>query len=273
MAEIVGVRFRKSCKIYHFVSSEEALKLGDEVVVETASGVDLGRVVVFINSESIGEASSSLKQVLRLATADDKETDLSLRAKETEAMIEAAKVIAAHKMAMKLIAAEYNLDATHLTIFFSADGRVDFRELVRDLSRNLKVRVELRQIGPRDESKMLGGFGRCGREHCCATFLDDFSPVSIKMAKVQDLPLNPAKISGVCGRLLCCLGYECEQYRVLKEKMPRVGQSVMTDSGQGVVVGQNTLEETVLVEIESGARLTYPVSKVKLADMRREEPR
>jgi cell fate regulator YaaT (PSP1 superfamily) len=143
---------------------------------------------------------------------------------------------------------------------------------VRELSHTLKVRVELRQVGPRDETKLLGGFGRCGREHCCATFLDEFSPVSIKMAKVQDLPLNPMKISGVCGRLLCCLGYECEQYRAIKERMPREGQRVMTEAGPAVVVGLNTLEENVLVEYETGVRLEIPAAKIKLIEYRPPEP-
>lgn len=173
---------------------------------------------------------------------------------------------------MKLISAEYSLDLSHLTIYFSAESRVDFRELVRELSRALKVRVELRQIGPRDEAKLLGGYGRCGHELCCARFLTEFSPVSIKMAKVQDLPLNPMKISGVCGRLLCCLGYECEQYRQIKERMPKEGQRVMTEAGPATVVGSNALEEKVLVEYETGARLEVPVSKIRLVETLRPAP-
>ncbi len=273
MAEIVGVRFRKSGKIYHFDPAGIALKLGDNVVVETTNGLGLGRAVVFTTTETAGELAGPLKPVVRLATPEDIERAGRLCGKEAEALKEAGRLVSTLALPMKLISAEYNLDASHLTIFFSAEGRIDFRELVRDLSHNLKVRVELRQVGPRDETKLLGGFGRCGREHCCAAFLDEFSPVSIKMAKVQDLPLNPMKISGVCGRLLCCLGYECEQYRAIKEKMPREGQHVMTESGPALVVGHNTLEEKVLVEYETGVRLEVLAAKVKVMENRPVEPR
>lgn len=263
MAEIVGVRFRKSGRIYHFDPAGMALKLGDNVVVETSNGLGLGRAVVFTTTEAAGELADPLKPVVRLAAPEDIQRASRLCGKEAEALDETGKLVAKLGLPMKLISAEYNLDASHLTVFFSAEGRVDFRELVRELSHNLKVRVELRQVGPRDETKLLGGFGRCGREHCCATFLDEFFPVSIKMAKVQDLPLNPMKISGVCGRLLCCLGYECEQYRAIKEKMPREGQRVMTEAGPAVVVGHNTLEENILVEYETGVRLEVPAARVK----------
>jgi cell fate regulator YaaT (PSP1 superfamily) len=273
MAEIVGIRFRKSGKIYHFDPAGMALKLGDNVVVETANGLGLGRAVIFTTTEAAGELSGPLKPVVRLAAPEDIDRASRLCGKEGDALKETERLVASLGLPMKLISAEYNLDASHLTIFFSAEGRIDFRELVRDLSHNLKVRVELRQVGPRDETKLLGGFGRCGREHCCATFLDEFSPVSIKMAKIQDLPLNPMKISGVCGRLLCCLGYECEQYRAIKEKMPREGQHVMTEAGPAVVVGHNTLEEKVLVEYETGVRLEVPAAKVKILENKPGEPR
>jgi cell fate regulator YaaT (PSP1 superfamily) len=273
MSEIIGVRFRKSGRIYHFDPVGTELKLGDNVVVETASGLGLGRAVVFTTTEATGELAGSLKPVVRLATPEDIDRASRLCNKEKEALGETSRLVAKLALPMKLISAEYNLDSSHLTIFFSAEGRVDFRELVREISHNLKVRVELHQIGPRDETKLLGGFGRCGREHCCATFLDEFFPVSIKMAKVQDLPLNPMKISGVCGRLLCCLGYECEQYRAIKERMPREGQRVMTEAGPAVVVGHNTLEENVLVEYETGVRLEIPAAKAKLMENRPVEPR
>ncbi|MCL2679629.1 MAG: stage 0 sporulation family protein [Dehalococcoidia bacterium] len=266
MSEIVGVRFRRSGKIYHFDPAGAALKLGDSVVVETANGLELGRAVVFTTTESVAELSGPLKPVVRLATPEDIQRSVELCPKEKEALAETGRLVERLSLPMKLIQAEYNLDASHLTVYFSAEGRVDFRDLVRELSYALKVRVELRQAGPRDEAKLLGGFGRCGREHCCVSFLDDFSPVSIKMAKVQDLSLNPMKISGVCGRLLCCLGYECEQYRIIKEKMPREGRRVMTDAGPGVVVGLNTLEESVMVEYETGVRVEYPVAKIKVLE-------
>jgi cell fate regulator YaaT (PSP1 superfamily) len=166
------------------------------------------------------------------------------------------------KLPMKLISAEYNIDGSRLTVFFSAESRVDFRELVRDLNRRLRVRIEMRQVGPRDEARLLGGFGRCGRPLCCASFLSDLRPVSIKMAKEQGLPLSPMKISGLCGRLLCCLGYEYDQYRAMKEKMPRVGRSISTAMGEAIVVGGKPIEETVLVELESGARVELPLDEI-----------
>jgi cell fate regulator YaaT (PSP1 superfamily) len=263
MAEIVGIRFRKNGKIYDFDPQSFELKSGDLVVVETARGLELGEVIVPRHN---GEQAPDtvIKPVVRLAEKADVEKAESLSIKEGEALKECDNLVARLELPMKLISAEYNLDASHLTIYFSAENRIDFRELVRELSHNLKVRVELRQIGPRDEAKLLGGYGRCGLELCCASFLTEFSPVSIKMAKVQDLPLNPLKISGVCGRLLCCLGYECEQYRQMKEKMPREGTRVMTDAGPGLVVGGNPLTEKVLIEYETGARLEIPVSKIKL---------
>jgi cell fate regulator YaaT (PSP1 superfamily) len=263
MPEVVGVRFRKSGKIYDFDPQSLELKPGDHVVVETVRGAELGEIAMF-KPNCNPEPDTLLKPVLRLATKEDVERAGNLPPKEEEALKECNKLVAKLELPMKLISAEYNLDASHLTVFFGAENRVDFRELVRELSHHLKVRVELRQIGPRDEAKLLGGFGRCGRELCCASFLTEFNPVSIKMAKVQDLPLNPLKISGVCGRLLCCLGYECEQYRQMKEKMPREGVRVMTDAGPGIIVGSNTLAEKVLVEYETGARMEVPVGKVKL---------
>lgn len=263
MPRVIGVRFRRGCKVYSFDSRQLELKKGEQVVVETVRGQELGEVVETIQAEG-GEAPADLKPVLRLAGADDLERERLLPEKEAAALAECARIVARLELPMKLISAEHNLDASHLTIFFSADNRVDFRELVRELSHNLHVRVELRQIGPRDEAKLLGGYGRCGRELCCASFLSDFAPVSIKMAKVQDLPLNPLKISGVCGRLLCCLGYEYCQYREMKEKIPRDGTRVMTDTGPGVVIGANPLTEKVLVEFETGARLELPLAKVRI---------
>jgi cell fate regulator YaaT (PSP1 superfamily) len=266
MAQLAGISFRQHGKVYYFDQAGLTLKLGDRVVVETARGQELGDLVALTSSELAGEPVTPLKPVLRVATNDDLKRSVDLKAREQEALAECGRVVARLGLTMKLIAAEYSFDRGHLTIFFSAEGRIDFRELVRELSHTLRVRVELRQIGPRDEAKVLGGYGRCGRPLCCASFLGEFSPVSIKMAKTQDLPLNPMKISGVCGRLLCCLGYECEQYRVIKEKMPREGSHVITDAGPGIVVGSNTLEEKVIVEYESGARLEVPMNKIKVLE-------
>jgi cell fate regulator YaaT (PSP1 superfamily) len=214
MPDIVGVSFRTHGKVYDFDPGQLELKPGDKVVVETARGQEMGEVV---SRGCVETPGAPLKPVLRLATVEDNRKADELKDREQNALDECSRLVSRLELPMKLISAEYSLDESYLTIYFSAEGRVDFRELVRELSHNLHVRVELRQIGPRDEAKILGGYGRCGRELCCASFLTGFNPVSIKMAKVQDLPLNPMKISGVCGRLLCCLGYECEQYRQIKD--------------------------------------------------------
>jgi cell fate regulator YaaT (PSP1 superfamily) len=262
MADVVGVRFKRTGRVYYFDPSDIELKVGDRVVVETARGLELGEVVIVPSKVPAGELNKPLKSVVRQAKAEDIERADKLKQKEGEALAECAKLVEQLKLPMKLISAEYNLDASHLTIFFSAEGRVDFRELVRELSRRLKVRVEMRQVGPRDEAKLLGGFGRCGLPLCCASFLSEFNPVSIKMAKEQNLPLNPMKISGLCGRLLCCLGYEFEQYRSVKEKMPKEGQRISTAMGMAKVVGGNLFKGTVLVEMESGARVEISLDEI-----------
>jgi len=262
MADVVGVRFKRTGRVYYFDPSDIELKVGDRVVVETARGLELGEVVIAPSKVPAGELNKPLKSVVRQAKAEDIERADKLKQKEGEAIAECAKLVEQLKLPMKLISAEYNLDASHLTIFFSAEGRVDFRELVRELSRRLKVRVEMRQVGPRDEAKLLGGFGRCGLPLCCASFLSEFNPVSIKMAKEQNLPLNPMKISGLCGRLLCCLGYEFEQYRSVKEKMPKEGQRISTAMGMAKVVGGNLFKGTVLVEMESGARVEISLDEI-----------
>ena len=262
MADVVGVRFKRTGRVYYFGPSDIELKVGDRVVVETVRGLELGEVVIAPSKVPAGELNKPLKSVVRQAKAEDIERADKLKQKEGEALAECTKLVEQLKLPMKLISAEYNLDASHLTIFFSAEGRVDFRELVRELSRRLKVRVEMRQVGPRDEAKLLGGFGRCGLPLCCASFLSEFNPVSIKMAKEQNLPLNPMKISGLCGRLLCCLGYEFEQYRSVKEKMPKEGQRISTAMGMAKVVGGNLFKGTVLVEIESGARVEISLDEI-----------
>lgn len=266
MADIVGVRFKRAGRAYYFDSAGIELEVNDFVVVETIRGLELGRVVVIPSQVKANGITKPLKPVVRKAEAEDRERATKFEEKEKETLTDCAEIIAKLKLPMKLLSAEYNLEGSRLTIFFSAEGRIDFRELVRQLSSRLKVRVELRQIGPRDETKLMGGFGRCGRPICCATFLSELSPVSIKMAKEQNLPLNPMKISGICGRLLCCLGYECEQYRTMKAKMPKVGQRVSLATGVASVVGGNLLAETVLVEMESGDRVELPLSEVTTLD-------
>ena len=264
MTDVVGVRFKRAGRVYYFNSADIELEVNDCVVVETTRGLELGWIVVVSSQIKASGITTPLKLVIRKAEAEDMEYATKLEERDKEALAGCAELNAELRLPMKLLSAEYSFDSSRLTIFFSAEGRIDFRELVRQLSNRLKVRVELRQIGPRDETKLMGGFGRCGRPVCCVTFLNELSPVSIKMAKEQNLPLNPMKISGICGRLLCCLGYECEQYRTIKAKMPRVGQRVSIAAGVGSVVGGNPLAETVLVKIDSGARVELPFSEVTI---------
>jgi len=262
MADIVGVRFRRAGKVYYFDPAGIDLQINDGVIVETSRGLELGRVAIAPRQVLASEVKEPLKPIMRRAEPGDIERAQELESKAEEALIECGKLIDELKLPMKLIFAEYNVDGSRLTFSFSAGERVDFRELVRQLTRLFKVRVELRQVGTRDEAKLIGGFGRCGRPLCCMSFISEFDPVSIKMAKEQDLPLNPMKISGVCGRLMCCLGYENEQYRAVKAKLPRRGQRVSTTMGEATVVGSNPLKETVLVELESQATMELPLSEV-----------
>jgi len=262
MAEIVGIRFKKAGKVYYFDPVGIELEVNDYAIVKTSQGLELGHVVIAPGQVLANEVTEPLKPVVRKAEPDDIEHAEELNAKAEEALIECGKSIGELHLPMKLISAEYNLDGNRLTFLFSAEERVDFRELVRRLTSRLKVRVELRQIGSRDEAKLIGGFGRCGRPLCCMSFLSEFTPVSIRMAKEQELPLNPMKISGACGRLMCCLGYESEQYHIMKEKLPKVGQRVSTPVGEATVAGGNPLKETVLVELESGATVELPLSEV-----------
>jgi len=266
MAEIVGVRFKRAGRVYYFDPAGFDLEVNDYVVVNTARGLELGHVVTPPEQVSDSEVGRRLKPVVRKAEPEDIKRAQEFEDGEREALAECSKSTTKLHLPMKLLSAEYNLDGSRLTFFFSAAERVDFRELVRELSKRFKIRVELRQVGSRDESKLMGGFGRCGRPLCCMSYLSEFSPVSIRMAKEQGLSLNPMRISGVCGRLLCCLGYEGEQYRVMKEKLPKEGQRVSTPTGIASVVGGNPLKETVLIELETGARVELPLSEVTIID-------
>ena len=266
MAEIVGVRFKRAGKVYYFDPAGIDLAANDYVVVETTRGLELGRVVIAPKQVLASEVNTPLKPVKRRAEAEDTKRIQELEAKGREALAECGKLIAQFHLPMKLITAEYNLGGNRLTLYFSAAERVDFRELVRELARRLKVQVEMQQTGPRDEAKLIGGCGRCGRPLCCASFLGEFAPVSIRMAKEQGLPLNPMKISGCCGRLMCCLVYENEQYRTMKEKLPKPGQPVSTAMGTAKVVGSNPLKETVLLEMESEAIVELPLSEITILD-------
>jgi len=264
MAEIVGVRFKRAGKVYYFDPAGIDLEINDRVVVETTRGTELGHVVIAPKQVLANEVAQPLKPIMRKAETEDVERSQEFENKELEALTECGKLITTLNLPMKLISADYNLDGSRLIFFFSADERVDFRELVRELTTRFKTRVELRQVGPRDQAKLIGGFGRCGRPLCCMNFLSEFAPVSIKMAKEQDLPLNPMKISGLCGRLLCCLAYESEQYHIMKKDMPKHGQKVSTPMGKATTVGGNTLKETVSVELESQAKVELPLSDITI---------
>ena len=266
MSDIVGVRFKRAGKIYYFDPADIDLEVNDYVVVETTRGLELGQVVISPKQVLASDVHKPLKPVVRKAELEDTKRAQKLEAKEKEALAECSKLIDKLHLPMKLLFAEYNLDGSRLTFYFSAAERVDFRELVRELATRLKVRVEMRQTGPRDEAKLIGGCGRCGRPLCCASFLSEFAPVSIRMAKEQDLPLNPMKISGLCGRLMCCLVYENEQYRIMKEKLPKEGQQVSTAKGVAKVVRSNPLKETVLVELENQVTVELPLSEITIRD-------
>lgn len=271
MADIVGVRFRRAGKIYYFNPGDIELEVNDYVVVETVRGLELGQVVITPAQLAASDIEKPLKPVVRKAEPEDIERAQALEEKEKEALNICGELVEKLNLKMKLLYAEYNLDGSRLTLHFSADERVDFRELVRELARRLKVRVEMRQTGPRDEAKITGGCGRCGRPLCCMTFLSSFTPVSMRMAKDQGLPLNPMKISGVCGRLMCCLVYENDFYQVMKGKLPRNGQQVSTPSGTARVIDTNPLKETVTVELENKATMELPLGEISLEGEDRRE--
>ncbi|MBQ6888121.1 MAG: stage 0 sporulation family protein [Lachnospiraceae bacterium] len=251
MVKVIGVRFRTAGKIYFFDPLKFDIKKGDNVIVETARGIEFGTVVGDPKEVENNKVIQPLKPVLRIATEKDKEQEASNKIKEREAFKICLEKIRKHKLEMKLIDAEYTFDNNKVLFYFTADGRIDFRELVKDLAAVFKTRIELRQIGVRDETKILGGIGICGRPLCCHTHLSEFIPVSIKMAKEQNLSLNPTKISGVCGRLMCCLKHEEETYEELNRKLPEVGDFVTADDGlKGEVQSVNVLRQLVKVIVE-----------------------
>ncbi len=248
MVKIIGVRFRNVGKIYYFNPKSFQMKPGDHVIVETARGVEYGTVVLGPKEVDDRQVVQPLKDVIRMATQKDDAKEESNRKKEKEAYQVCVKKIRAHQLEMKLIDVEYTFDNNKILFYFTADGRIDFRELVKDLAAIFKTRIELRQIGVRDETKILGGIGICGRPLCCHTYLSEFAPVSIKMAKEQNLSLNPTKISGVCGRLMCCLKNEQETYEYLNKQLPNIGDQVMTPEGiKGEVQSVNVLRQLVKV--------------------------
>ncbi len=251
MVKVVGVRFKKAGKIYYFDPQDLSLEKEDNVIVETARGVEFGECVIGPKEILEDEVVAPLKPVLRKATAEDINKHLENKEKEKEAFEICVRKIEDHNLVMKLIDVEYTFDNNKVIFYFTAEGRVDFRELVKDLASIFKTRIELRQIGVRDEAKMIGGLGPCGRPMCCASFLGDFASVSIKMAKEQNLSLNPSKISGICGRLMCCLNYEQDTYEDIRKRLPRVGSIVKTELGNGEVLYNNIVKESVKVKLKS----------------------
>ena len=252
MIKVVGVRFKKAGKIYYFDPADMNIQKDTYVVVETARGIEFGECVIGIKEINENDIVAPLKSVLRIATEDDIDRHFKNKDKEKDAFNICLKKIQEHGLTMKLIDVEYTFDNNKVIFYFTADGRVDFRELVKDLATIFKTRIELRQIGVRDEAKMLGGLGPCGRPMCCSSFLGDFASVSIKMAKEQNLSLNPTKISGICGRLMCCLNYEQSTYEDIRKRMPKVGSIVKTSEGTGEVFSNNIVKESVKVKLKKG---------------------
>ena len=251
MIKVIGVRFRQAGKIYNFSPADFQVKVGDHVIVETARGIEYGSVVQGIREVADDKVVMPLKSVIRIATEEDDKKAIENNEKEKKAFKICKEKIAKHGLEMKLIETEYTFDNNKVLFYFTADGRIDFRELVKDLASVFKTRIELRQVGVRDETKMLGGIGICGRPLCCNTYLSEFIPVSIKMAKEQSLSLNPTKISGICGRLMCCLKNEQEAYEELNSNLPDIGEKVKTFDGfKGEVVSVNVLRQKVKIVVE-----------------------
>ena len=280
MVTIVGVRFKKAGKIYYFLPGEETLTIDDGVIVETARGVEYGTVVIGPKEVAKDSLVMPVKEVMRKATPKDLQQLEKNEEREEKAFAICLEKIAKRKLPMKLINVEYTFDMNKIVFFFTADGRIDFRELVKDLATVFRTRIELSQVGVRDEAKVLTGIGACGRPLCCSNFLGDFSPVSIRMAKDQNLSLNPTKISGVCGRLMCCLNYEDDLYKkggdlyVKKDRTPSprdveppgIGKEVVTDEGIGKVLKVNHHKHTVKVQLEAGRTIDLKWSDVALPD-------
>ncbi|HEX6593282.1 MAG TPA: stage 0 sporulation family protein [Bacillota bacterium] len=263
MIDVVGIRFKKAGKIYYFDPADHDITKGNYVIVETIRGIEFGKVVIANRRVDEEDVVLPLKKVMRIAGKNDQSKVIENQEQAEQAFHMCEKKITEHHLEMNLVDAEYTFDRNKVIFYFTADGRVDFRELVKDLAALFKTRIELRQIGVRDEAKMLGGIGPCGRMLCCSTFLGDFEPVSIKMAKNQDLSLNPAKISGLCGRLMCCLKYENDEYEAVKRELPDLGERVSTPYGKGHVVGLNILERLVQIELPKEERvIEYTVDEL-----------
>ncbi len=267
MVKVIGVRFRQAGKIYNFDPLDFKIEVGNHVIVETARGIEYGKVVQGVQEKNEEDVIMPLKSVIRVATEEDDKIAKQNKDKEKKAFFICKEKIKKHGLEMKLIDTEYTFDNNKVLFYFTADGRIDFRELVKDLASVFKTRIELRQVGVRDETKMLGGIGICGRSLCCSTYLSEFIPVSIKMAKEQNLSLNPTKISGICGRLMCCLKNEQEAYEYLNSNLPNVGETVKTFDGlKGEVKSVNVLRQKVKIVIEQNderEEREYSVNELK----------
>ena len=278
MEKVVGVKFKKAGKIYYFSPGDYDIKTGDNVIVETARGLEFGTVTMGCKEVSESEIVSPLKSIIRVSNENDKKKHEDNISKKEEALRKCQEKIDKHELEMKLIDVEYTFDNSKVIFYFTADGRVDFRELVKDLASVFHTRIELRQIGVRDEAKMIGGIGHCGKPLCCHQWMSEFEPVSIKMAKTQNMSLNPTKISGICGRLMCCLKYENDIYNELKRGMPDNGETIKTPDGLAVVYDTNILASTVRVRMiqekaedseEEGDELSSDIYTYKKEDIRR----
>jgi len=276
MIKVIGVRFRKAGKVYYFSPGDLDIKAGQHVIVETARGVEYGYVVLGAHEVDEKKVIQPLKPVIRMATEADEETERRNKEKEKEAFKICLEKIKKHELEMKLIDTEYTFDNNKVLFYFTADGRIDFRDLVKDLASVFKTRIELRQIGVRDETKIVGGIGICGRPLCCASYLSEFIPVSIKMAKEQNLSLNPTKISGVCGRLMCCLKYEEETYEELNGRLPNIGDYVTTDDGlkgevHSVSILRQLVKVVVTVDGDNKEIREYKVNQLRFRPKRKRE--
>ncbi len=263
MSIVAGVVFREAGKVYYFNPLKLDLVLSDNVIVKTSHGIEYGRIVIPPREVSEDKVVLPLKKIIRKATEEDKFKFAENKLKEKEAVGICSEKIKEYKLDMKLVGAEMSFDRSRITFFFTSDERIDFRKLVRDLAAALKVRIELRQIGVRDEAKLIGGLGPCGLRLCCSAFLEDFAPVSIKMAKDQDLPLNPNKISGACGRLMCCLKYESDLYVNFKKIAPKTGKEVEFPNGKGIVVDYCMPKNMVIVELEGGKKIEVSLDEIR----------
>jgi len=261
MKEVVLVRLRESGPTLYYMVWGLSVNLTDYVIVEVDRGIDYARVVSEVQGLSEDKIKEPLKKIVRIANAGDLKQIQENIAKEKDAFGTCLKKITEHKLEMKLVEAEYSFDRSKIIFYFTAEGRIDFRELVKDLARIFKSRIELRQIGVRDEAKLFGGYGPCGRPLCCSKFLKNFEPVTIRMAKDQALPLNPPKLSGICGRLMCCLSYEYENYRELLKGLPKEGERINTPEGKGKVISVNALKRSVIVEIEKDKQIEIKYEK------------